>query len=226
QFDGTWAMRLCAGHPAKRLNSVNPLDPADMYSIEARTLRVQRKFEAFGRPLVFRHSPLAPAALDKLFDNQGWRRFDETRVMRLNLQAGARIDGVMQLPLKDTRRWIEQSIAMGGFGATERAGMAELIGLSQGKVGLFLLEEDDGTPLAACMAVKFGEFLGLFEVVSNPAHRGQGYGRRIVESALLWGFKQGARTAWLQVVADNQAACGLYQSLGFEDVYRYHYRGA
>ena len=27
-YDGSWAVRLTAGHPSKRLNSVNPLDPA------------------------------------------------------------------------------------------------------------------------------------------------------------------------------------------------------
>ena len=26
-YDGTWVIRLTAGHTAKRLNSVNPLDP-------------------------------------------------------------------------------------------------------------------------------------------------------------------------------------------------------
>ena len=29
-YDGTWVVRLTAGHPAKRLNSVNPLDPGDI----------------------------------------------------------------------------------------------------------------------------------------------------------------------------------------------------
>ncbi|TIX45544.1 MAG: GNAT family N-acetyltransferase, partial [Mesorhizobium sp.] len=28
-YDGTWVVRLTAGHAAKRLNSVNPLDPGD-----------------------------------------------------------------------------------------------------------------------------------------------------------------------------------------------------
>ena len=29
QYDGAWSVRLTGGHPAKRLNSVNPLDPGD-----------------------------------------------------------------------------------------------------------------------------------------------------------------------------------------------------
>ncbi|TIU15748.1 MAG: GNAT family N-acetyltransferase, partial [Mesorhizobium sp.] len=32
-YDGTWVVRLTAGHPAKRLNSVNPLDPGDIQHI-------------------------------------------------------------------------------------------------------------------------------------------------------------------------------------------------
>ena len=35
---------------------------------------------------------------------------------------------------------------------------------------------------------------------------------------------RGARTAWLQVEESNAHARGLYDSLGFAELYRYHYR--
>ncbi|MEP1205728.1 MAG: GNAT family N-acetyltransferase [Rhizobiaceae bacterium] len=225
-FDGTWAIRLTAGHPSKRVNSVNPLDRGDQSDLPNRVARAARRFQSFGRPLVFRQSPLAPPQLDSLFDAGGWQRFDETRVMELDLQKADLAGAVDQVPLKDTGRWIDQCVAMGSISASDKPGLSELIGLVQGEVGLFLSEDGDGAPLAAAMAVRYGEFVGLFEVVSNPQLRQRGLGRAMVRTALLWGRERGARRAWLQVVASNQPANRLYESEGFSEVYRYAYRQA
>ena len=54
--------------------------------------------------------------------------------------------------------------------------------------------------------------------------RNRGYGRSIVRAALRWAAAQGATLGWLQVEAANQAGNGLYERLGFEEVYRYVYR--
>ena len=225
-FDGTWAIRLTAGHPSKRVNSVNPLDRGDQADLKNRIARAAHRFQSFGRPLVFRQSPLAPPQLDNLFDAQGWRRFDETRVMVLRLRDAQLDQAVSQLPLKDIGRWIDQCIAMGSIAETVKPGLSELIGLVEGEVGLFLAEDEAGVPLAAAMAVRFGDLVGLFEVVSNPDKRRQGLARRIIRSAMLWGYEHGAHQAWLQVVAENDAAIRLYESEGFSEVYSYAYRQA
>ena len=44
------------------------------------------------------------------------------------------------------------------------------------------------------------------------------------QSVCAWGRAQGARFAYLQVVATNTAARPLYADLGFETVYSYAYR--
>jgi len=225
-YDGTWAIRLTAGHPSKRLNSVNPLDRADHSDLERRIARVARRFHSFGRPLVFRQSPLAPPELEAILDARGWRRFDETRVMTLGLGRAILDDAVSQVPLKDVGRWIDQCVAMGSFDAKLKPGLHELISLVQGDVGLFLIEDDTGTPLAGTMAVCLGDLVGLFEVVSNPDLRRQGLGRRILRNAMLWGKEKGASRAWLQVVSANESAVGLYQAEGFREIYRYSYRQA
>lgn len=38
-YDGSWAIRMTACHPSKRLNSVNPLDPGDTDNMEQRVAR-------------------------------------------------------------------------------------------------------------------------------------------------------------------------------------------
>ena len=53
--------------------------------------------------------------------------------------------------------------------------------------------------------------------------RRQGLGIEILSSALRWARMRGARTAWLQVVAENAEALALYRKMGFEEVYRYAY---
>ena len=183
-FDGTWAIRLTAAHPSKRINSVNPLDRGDQSDLTDRISRAAHRFQSFGRPLVFRQSPLAPPQLDSHFDAAGWRRFDETRVMVLDLDQAQLAGAVDQLPLKDVGRWIDQCVAMGSIDAPVKPGLTELIGLVEGEVGLFLLEDGHGIPLAAAMAVRFGDLVGLFEVVANPQMRRLGLGRRIVRTAI------------------------------------------
>jgi ribosomal protein S18 acetylase RimI-like enzyme len=45
-----------------------------------------------------------------------------------------------------------------------------------------------------------------------------------MSSLVEWGRQQGAKTAYLQVMASNQAAINLYESLGFREHHRYWYR--
>ncbi len=85
------------------------------------------------------------------------------------------------------------------------------------------LERGD-EPLATLICVHDGDLAGLFEIATDEPVRGQGHGRQLILSALKWARLRGAREAWLQVGADNGPALGLYRSLGFSDVYHYHYR--
>ncbi len=225
-YDGTWAIRLTAGHPSKRLNSVNPLDRADHSDLERRIARVARRFHSFGRPLVFRQSPLAPAELETILDQRGWRSFDETQVMTLDLGDVDFSETITQVPLQDVGRWIDQCVVMGNFEAELKPGLHELISLVEGDVGLFLTEDENTSPLAGVMAVRLGDLVGIFQLVSHPECRGQGFARRILRAAMLWGRENGANRAWLQVASANEFAVGLYQSEGFQEVYRYAYRQA
>lgn len=222
-YDGTWAIRLTAGLPAKRLNSVNPLDPADSLNIGERIERAARRFDAYGRPVTFRISPLAGDTLSLHLDREGWVSFADSIVMRCPLDAPALEDVLDQIPLKDIGRFVGAALKVHGMKPAHRPGLSELIGSIEPETGLFVMEAE-GKPVATAICVHDGDLAGLFEVATAQAARGGGHGRRIVLAALKWARLRGAREAWLQVEADNGPATALYRSIGFREAYRYHYR--
>ena len=222
-YDGTWAIRLTAGHPAKRLNSVNPLDPSDHAYIDARLEHARHRFESFGRPLVFRQSPLAPPELEKILDDRGWQAFDESIVMMLDLDA-VNIDmPESQAPTKDIGHWVDSFLHLSTESKKTKPGLFEVISSIQPTSGLFVRSVGE-VNVAAVRCVVDNELAGIFDLVTGMDYLRQGHARTVVGSTLNWAKSSGARFAWLQVVAENTAALELYQSFGFEELYRYTYR--
>jgi ribosomal protein S18 acetylase RimI-like enzyme len=222
-FDGTWAIRLTAAHPSKRLNCVNPLDPADTGDLEERVERAIQRFRTFGRRPTFRQTPLSPETLDAYLVKKGWDPFDETIVMTLDISTVDLKDAIDQIPLKDIGRFVEANLQVRERDAALKPGLSEVIGAISPVTGLFVVE-DDGVPVSTAMCVHEGTLAGLFEVGTYPPIRRQGQARKIVASALKWARKQGATTAWLQVEKENEAALALYEGFGFQEAYRYFYR--
>lgn len=222
-YDGTWLVRLNAGHPAKRLNSVNPLDPGDFMNIVERIARAERRFEAYARPVTFRVSPLAGDKLVRHLDQEGWSRFSESIVMRCSLSDQLFDDALDQIPLKDVARFTGAAIPVHGLDPALRPGLSEIISSIEPEAGLFVLDGGDN-PVSTAICVHDGDLAGLFEIATRDGERGRGFGRRIVRSALKWAAQRGAKHGWLQVEADNAAALALYRSMGFTEAYRYHYR--
>ena len=67
---------------------------------------------------------------------------------------------------------------------------------------------------------------GLFDIQVAGTLRGRGLGRFLVAAILAQARQCGAGSAWLQVLAANEAACALYRRLGFTPVHSYAYRVA
>lgn len=222
-YDGSWAVRLTAGHPSKRLNSVNPLDPSDFHQVDQRIARAAKRFNSYGRPLVFRLSPLAPTQLTAHFDAQGWRRFDETAVMLAPLKEIDLDSGFDQIPLKDIGRYVDASIAIRGEEGERKAGLTEVVESIRPPSGMFVLEDEHG-PVASALCVHDNDLAGLFDVAVRKDQRGKGYARSIVRASLRWAAAQGAQSAWLQVMLSNKTAVDLYSRLGFATSYTYVYR--
>ncbi|OLP53725.1 GNAT family N-acetyltransferase [Rhizobium rhizosphaerae] len=220
-YDGSWLIRLAKGHPSKRLNSLNPLDPGDRRDIAGRLARAAERFAAIGRPLTVRLTPLAPPELHAHLEGEGWERFDESIVMSADL-AQAATDGIDQLPLRDTRRFVEARLAISAEPDSLREALVSILDSIKPETGLFLLQSGE-RPTAVTLGVLDGGLIGLEQVAVAQDLRGQGLGMAVVQAALRWGQLHGARQGWLAVGADNAPACALYRKLGFAEVYRYAY---
>ncbi len=222
-FNGSWAVRLTAGLPAKRLNSVNPLDPFDTWNIKQRLNRELQRFGSFGRPMVFRLTPLAPKTLSDHLFASGWNSFDESIVMTLNLAQIDLSDAVIRLPFKDTGLWVDAVLELGNQEKFLKPGKVEVIKAIEAETGLFILKDANGIPRCALRAVLDNEMLGLFSLATSQQSQRKGLAKSLMRSALSWARQQGAKTAWLQVEKSNMPAIALYRHLGFQTAYSYVY---
>lgn len=222
-FDGTWAIRLTAGHPSKRLNSVNPLDPSDRLWLEDRIHKAEQRFKSFGRSLVFRLTPLAPKGLTELLAENGWEEFEESIVMLADISKFELSETMDQVPLKDVGTWIDNFIEMSHYNTDLKPGLAEVIGATEPETGLFVHADKKGESASVLRCVHDRDLVGVFDLVTHPNALRCGHGKAVMETALLWAQRKGALSAWLQVVGDNKPAISLYNSMGFSELYRYTY---
>ncbi|MEF2552913.1 GNAT family N-acetyltransferase [Aurantimonas sp. A2-1-M11] len=223
-FDGTWAVRATASFPAKRLNSVNPLDPSDNSDIPARLQRAAKTFAEHGRSIIVRQSPLAPPDLVSHLDAEGWSRFDESLVMTADLASLDLSVEVERIPIRDMERYVEASLTVHERARSLRSGLTGVLESIRPPTGLFVRESADGAPFAVALAIHDNDLAGLLDVAVRRSERQRGVGRDLVRTALRYTAHKGAKTAWVQVEADNVAGLSLYRSLGFTEAYRYVYR--
>lgn len=67
-------------------------------------------------------------------------------------------------------------------------------------------------------------WVGFFNIATLPAFRRRGAAWAVMGALARWGAQMGATSAYLQVMAGNEAALRLYARLGFTTGYYYHYR--
>jgi GNAT superfamily N-acetyltransferase len=225
-FDGDWVIRLADG-VTKRSNSVTCLGPDDQ-ALDRRIERVEAIYRKKGLPAIFRLSPLASPALDRALDDRGWNRFDETIMMTADLSSFGLSPGQGADKKVAIKTWPEEDWLKSCFRGDEAKADAlkthrEMIERIVPTAGFGRISER-GRIAALAMVVIDAELTGLFEMLTIDEYRRQGLASTLLHQLFSWSRTQGASTAWLAVVADNLPALRLYESLGFEEVYRYHYR--
>ncbi len=216
---GGWIFRF-AGGCTKRANSINAI------ATSARFEEVRQEAEALyasrGLPAIFRISPLAPSGCDAALEADGYRYFDPSLVMVAPIESQNRQADV-EIESQPCREWLEGISRANGI-AAERRPAHDAIVRSIFMPAAFATLRQDGLPAGFGLAVRERGMVGRFNIVVSPAARGRGCGRAITQALMAWGQAGGAKSSYLQVRSENAIAMSLYESLGFVEAYRYHYR--
>lgn len=214
-----WLVRRDEGY-TKRANCVCVW--SDHGEVDDLIERCRSLIEAPGQPFIVRETTFAPVpGLAERLAEIGLERFDETIVMTRPLDPPSPSDPTSELPLDDWMRLYERF--EGGTRGNQAIHRRIIERIARPK--RLCVQYDDGDPVSIGLAVADGRWLGLFDIATDAARRGRGFGGELVRGMMVWGVSAGCTDAYLQVVSRNEAAIRLYTRLGFGEAYRYHYYG-
>jgi ribosomal protein S18 acetylase RimI-like enzyme len=221
-YDG-WLLRFSHGQ-ARRARSVNAI-AAGCLPLAQKLATCSHWYARCALPCLFRITPFSqPRELDAALAAAGFVALDETRVMAAPLQL---VQPPSDAPAQEVPidRFAHEVGRLRGSSAQQIA--AHEVRLRASPLAPFaqrLLLVDGGDVVAAGQLLLEHDLLGLYDIVTRADRRGRGLATALTRELLLRGARAGARTAYLQVSADNLAAMRIYRKLGFVDRYAYWYR--
>jgi GNAT superfamily N-acetyltransferase len=225
-LDG-WLVRLSPGK-AKRARCINALASGRL-SVVHKLARAESLFANAQLPMVVRITPFTrPAGLDGELAARGFGAIDDTRVMitpaLTHLRAPELPPGFDWATLGHAA--MAQAVgAMRGSPLAQRAAHAERLATAPVPFSALAIKRSEDGALVACgQSAIEGDLVGLYDVFVIDALRGHGLANALCTKLLTNARDGGAKSAYLQVEADNHAARAVYSKLNFADGYAYHYR--
>ena len=225
-LDG-WLLRLSPGK-AKRARCINAVAIGRM-PVQEKLRLADPVFAEAGLPLIVRITPFSqPAGLDAVLASMGMRTLDDTRVMvcpDLALLQTAALPSGLSLQSVGHEPFAHAVGGLRGSPLSQRQAHAQRLALSPVPFDAYVIRRhEDGQVLACGQFCIESDLVGLYDIYTAKAMRGQGLSRALCATLLSIARGRGARVGYLQVEGDNGAARAVYRKLGFTDAYRYHYR--
>ncbi|HEX7353824.1 MAG TPA: GNAT family N-acetyltransferase [Mycobacteriales bacterium] len=218
---GGWVLRA-AGGVSRRTNSAWPRS-ASTLTVGQLLRATTAWYGARGLPPIIALSPASePRNLaDRLGAGEaGWGVDGETLVLA-GPAAGRAHEEVTVSPVPDEDWWsVAGQVTPAHFDGPRRPVAQAILQAISRQCG-YAVARDGGGPVAVGRAVVDGSSVGVFSMGTVPDRRGEGHGRKVLESLCAWGIQAGADTAWLQVEVGNAPARRLYD--GLEPVFTYAY---
>lgn len=228
--DEGWLLRFAGGY-TRRANSVNAIyrvngDNAE--SVIARIARCEEIYRRRNQPVIFKMTPIVqPGDLDEILAQRGYTLDAPTGVRLRSLAEFSPPDSngnvEIQLEPDASATWIEAFSDFSALTEGQRLALSSIVA-NIAPLAAFVTLRVDGQALACGLAVLERQMIGLYDIVTAPAARGQGYGAQLLHALLAWGKANGAQHTYLQVMNNNLPAQRLYDKLGFREIYQYWYR--
>ncbi|MGI9666997.1 MAG: GNAT family N-acetyltransferase [Acidimicrobiia bacterium] len=210
---GGWAVGSNGGF-TRRVNSATVVGDADA-SLETRD-QIAEWFARRGASIAVRLTPLVtPATRSAVHDTWSLAEVDETRVLTRPTAVGPRSE-VETVDLYDPD-FAAELFAYNDRGPSTAAAFGRLLGRIENGTGLWL------PGVVVGIAAIHDHIAMVYSVAVSERERGQGWGTAAMEAASGWAARSGASHLGLQVEGANVPALALYESLGFEEIYRYSY---
>jgi len=221
-YDG-WALRFSNGY-TKRSNSINPIYQSAI-PLKIKLDSCEKEYNHFNLPVVYKlTSDSQPKNLDKELAKRGYITRDETsvRILKLNDYYHQETGNVL-IATEFSDAWINGFLEISGINDKDQVTAKKILNNIMSEVVCVSKLLDDKV-IGYGFGVIERDHIGIFDILVNESYRGNGYGKNIINSILNTAAKKGVRTAYLQVVVGNIPAENLYESLGFQEEYKYWYR--
>lgn len=156
------------------------------------------------------------AQLDAQLADRGWRAVTPSTVMTVDLRGQSLAADALAVD------WDTQpDAAWLGVEPSSHPARVDVLASAEAHYATWSV---DGSPAGTGRLAITDDWAGLTCLFVDPAHRGRGHGRALTIAMMARARELGARWAYLQVNDDNDIARRLYDSLGFAEHHRYHYR--
>lgn len=223
-----WRLRF-NHNVTRRANSVYANQGGENLPLEEKLAIVEAFYHRHGCPPRFHICPATqPSHLDELLAGHGYSPNGRTAIQLASLEAvlactQIRPDYTVNIGDSVDPRWFEvfcHGEHVKPHTAEIRRGILQRIGPRAGFATAYL----GGQPVAVGLGVVERGWLGLFSLVTHPDYRRQGAATSLIHALAGWGQAHQANQVYLQVMTDNAPALAVYDRLGFETLYHYHYR--
>ena len=112
------------------------------------------------------------------------------------------------LPAEQTCEFIENAVTDEKFHL--------LVAEQDGRIAGFVIAQAQETPAYSCIRPR--RFGYIFDIVVDPAVRGQGTGKKLLSAVKAWSKAQGHTHLELSVLPENKGAMRLYEQEGYQPV--------